>query len=59
VLYLGSPESLTMSKLAPSLCADQAYVQMRLKRLELSVPQVRQGFTDSFRLDCSLPPYDK
>jgi hypothetical protein len=27
--------------------------------VELSVPQVRQGFTDSFRLDCSLPPYDK
>jgi len=59
MLYLGRRESLTISKLPPSLCADKAYVQMRLKRLALSVPQARQGFTDAFRRACSLPPYNQ
>jgi hypothetical protein len=31
VLYLGSAASLTMSKLSPSLCAEKAYVRMRLQ----------------------------
>jgi hypothetical protein len=58
LLYLGDPGSLTMSRLSPALCADRAYVKMRLARLALSVPQARQGFTDSFLRACSLsePP---
>ena len=59
ILYLGHRESLTISKLPSSLCADDAYVRMRLKRLALSVPQAREAFTDAFRRVCSLPPYDK
>lgn len=58
LLYLGEPGALPMSKLSPALCADQTYVKMRLKRLALSVPQARQGFTDAFLRACSLtePP---
>jgi len=54
LLHLGAPRALTMSKLSPVLCADQEYVKMRLARLALSVPQARQGFTDSFLRACAL-----
>ena len=54
LLYLGDPGSLTMSRLSSALCADPTYVKMRLARLALSVPQARQGFTDSFLRACSL-----
>lgn len=55
LLHLGSRESLTMSTLPRSLCADDDYVKTRLARLAFSVPQARAGFTDSFRAACSLP----
>jgi hypothetical protein len=54
LLYLGAPESLAMSTLSPVLCADPAYVKMRLARLALSFAAVRQDFTDSFLRACSL-----
>ena len=36
VLYLGSPPEITYSKLSPALCADTAYVAMRLRRLAMA-----------------------
>ena len=40
VLYLGPPSSITIrrSEIAPSLCADAAYMKMRLSRLALMDP---------------------
>ena len=38
VLYLGPPSSMTTSKLAPALCSDRAYIEMRLSRLALVPP---------------------
>jgi hypothetical protein len=36
VLYLGLPSEITYAQLSPSLCADTAYITMRLGRLTLS-----------------------
>jgi hypothetical protein len=36
VLYLGSPSAMTFSRLAPALCADRDYMEMRLWRMSLS-----------------------
>jgi hypothetical protein len=38
VLYLGPPSSMTTSQLAPALCADKEYLEMRLSRLSLIPP---------------------
>jgi hypothetical protein len=38
ILYLGPPLSMTSSKLEPALCADRAYMEMRLSRLRLLPP---------------------
>jgi hypothetical protein len=35
LLYLGPPSALTQAKLAPQLCADAAYMEMRLGRMAL------------------------
>jgi hypothetical protein len=35
LLYLGPQSSITRARLSPSLCADSAYMQMRVGRLEL------------------------
>jgi hypothetical protein len=34
-IYLGPPASMTQVRLSPSLCADPAYMEMRLKRMSL------------------------
>ncbi len=39
VLYIGPPNAITISKLSPRLCADPAYMEMRLRRLALEGPQ--------------------
>ena len=36
VLYLGPPSAITFSRLSPSLCADPAYMDMRMKRVALT-----------------------
>jgi hypothetical protein len=59
LLHLGAPESLTFSTLTPALCADAAYVKMRLARLALSFAAAREGFADAFRRACSLPEAPK
>jgi hypothetical protein len=38
ILYLGPPSSMTAAKLAPALCSDRAYIEMRLGRLSLIPP---------------------
>jgi hypothetical protein len=35
LLYLGPPSAITRSRLPPALCADPAYMKMRLERLAL------------------------
>jgi hypothetical protein len=35
VLYLGPPPAITFSRLSATLCADVAYMEMRLKRMAL------------------------
>lgn len=40
VLYLGPPSAMTESQWSPALCADAAYMEMRLKRIAVSgIPQ--------------------
>jgi hypothetical protein len=38
ILYLGPPSSMTAAKLSPALCRDRAYMEMRLRRLQLVPP---------------------
>jgi hypothetical protein len=35
LLYLGPPSSMTASQLSPQLCADEAYMKMRLERMAI------------------------
>jgi hypothetical protein len=40
ILYLGPPSAMTQSQWSPALCADAAYMEMRLKRIAVSgIPQ--------------------
>jgi hypothetical protein len=50
LLYLGPPTSMTMSRLAPALCADPEYMQMRLGRLALLAPPPGARFTPADQL---------
>jgi len=38
VLYVGAPSSITIARIAPALCADSAYMEMRLRRMALVPP---------------------
>jgi len=40
ILYLGPPSSMTASKLAPALCSDRVYMEMRIWRLGLIPPRL-------------------
>jgi len=59
VLYLGSPSEITFSRVDPKLCADSAYMQMRLARLALLPGPPRQappgtlGPLDRFKQACA------
>jgi hypothetical protein len=39
LLYLGPPSSITIARLPARLCADAAYMKMRLRRLEAYGPK--------------------
>jgi hypothetical protein len=39
LLYLGPPSSITIARLPAQLCADAAYMKMRLRRLEAYGPK--------------------
>ena len=59
VLYLGSPSEITFSRISPRLCADAAYMQMRLARLALlpgpppQAPPGTPGPLDRFKQTCA------
>jgi len=57
VLYLGPPSSMTTSKLAPALCSDRAYLEMRLSRLALVPPPRGATFipADQLKDYCAHP----
>lgn len=57
ILYLGPPSSMTMSKLSPALCANRAYMEMRLGRLGLvpAPPGANFSPADQLRDYCSHP----
>jgi hypothetical protein len=52
ILYLGPPSSITHSRLSRELCADPAYLKMRLERLtEFASPGFDPGAT--FKAECA------
>jgi hypothetical protein len=57
ILYLGPPSSMRASKLAPELCSDPAYMEMRLSRLALIPPPPGATFTlvDQLKDYCTHP----
>lgn len=52
VLYLGPPGSMTSSRFPPELCRDQAYMTMRLRRLEFEHPAVSKATSDALKAYC-------
>ena len=50
ILYLGPPSAITHSRLLPELCADPAYVKMRLERL---TEFAADGPASMFRAECA------
>jgi hypothetical protein len=42
LLYLGPPSTMTTSQLAPELCSDSTYMEMRLRRMASNQRGVRQ-----------------
>ena len=53
VLYLGPPNSMTMSRLSAALCADASYMKMRLARMEFDAVQVRKERIESLKRHCA------
>ena len=49
ILYLGPPSSITQSRLSRELCADSAYVKMRIERLTEFAP----SGADAFKAECA------
>jgi len=57
ILYLGSPSSMTSTRLAPALCSDRNYIEMRTWRLGLIPPPPGAAFTpaDQLKKNCAQP----
>lgn len=57
VLYLGPVSAMTRSRLAPALCADRAYLEMRLGRLNLipHPPGATFGPAEHLKDSCAHP----
>ena len=49
ILYLGPPSSITQSRLSRELCADPAYVKMRIQRLT----EFASSGADAFKAECA------
>jgi hypothetical protein len=52
VLYLGPPSGLTRAQIAPELCSDREYLDMRLPRLELAAANGASAWPDEFTSYC-------
>ena len=50
VLYLGPPSDITMSLLPPDMCADAAYMEMRMRRIKL---MALPGVADRVKEHCA------
>lgn len=48
VLYLGPPSSLTSSRIAPELCSDEEYLDMRLPRLQMAAENGAPAWLEDF-----------
>jgi hypothetical protein len=61
ILYFGPPSSMTASKLAPALCSDRGYMEMRLWRLGLIPPPPGAKFSlaDQLKDYCAHPEGQK
>jgi hypothetical protein len=57
ILYLGPPSTMTAAGLAPALCSDREYMEMRLSRLALLPPPPGATFTPADQLKdyCAHP----
>jgi hypothetical protein len=53
VLYLGPVSSITMAEISPVLCADAAYMKMRLGRLALNPVGPEGSDVERFKRDCA------
>jgi len=54
LLYVGPPAQVTRAKLPAGLCADQAYMEMRLRRLTLMrTPPGMASPADTLRKYCA------
>jgi hypothetical protein len=55
VLYVGPPSAITYSRMSRSLCADAAYMKMRLQRISLMSGMMGTLQADQLRQFCGLP----
>lgn len=53
ILYLGPSSEITMAPLAPSLCADTGYIEMRMRRFALTPGQGGQSGANRLKQYCS------
>jgi hypothetical protein len=53
VLYLGPPSALTEAEIAPELCSDQEYLDMRLRRLKMAAENGAPGWLEHFSDYCA------
>lgn len=53
VLYLGAPADLTEAQLAPELCSDRVYLDMRLPRLRMAADNGAPGWLREFTDYCA------
>jgi hypothetical protein len=56
ILYLGPPSTITLARISPTLCADPAYMKMRLTRMALLPPPPGAPVTpiEKLKADCAF-----
>ena len=55
LLYVGPPSTITLSRMSRALCADAAYMKMRLQRISLMDGLMGPLQADQLRRYCDLP----
>jgi len=55
LLYVGPPSTITQSRMSRALCADAAYMKMRLQRISLMDALMGPQQADQLRRYCDLP----